>query len=37
VHIIPGTHITCRTDYVQDLAEELRMCLNEVQGAKPEA
>jgi thioesterase domain-containing protein len=32
IHFIPGTHKTCRTDYVQDLAKELRTCLSKLQG-----
>ncbi len=27
VHVIPGTHETCRTLYLHDLAEQLRICL----------
>jgi amino acid adenylation domain-containing protein len=29
VHVVPGTHDTCRTDYLRDLAEHLRTCLEE--------
>jgi hypothetical protein len=31
-HVIPGTHSTCRTKYLHDLAERLRMCLSTVQA-----
>jgi len=31
VHAIPGTHKNCRTDHVQALAEELRLCLRSCQ------
>lgn len=31
-HVIPGTHISCRTDYVQSFAEELGRCLERVRG-----
>ncbi|HZO75067.1 MAG TPA: AMP-binding protein, partial [Ktedonobacteraceae bacterium] len=31
VHVIPGDHITARTEYLSELAECLRLCLNEVQ------
>jgi len=31
LHIVPGTHIGCRTDHVQELAEELSRCLGKVQ------
>src|SRR5579885_623787 len=31
VHIIPGDHITARTEYLSELAECLRLCLNGVQ------
>ncbi len=27
VHVIPGTHISCRTDHVMALAEEIKRCL----------
>lgn len=29
VHIIPGTHMTVRTEYIHDLAEHLRMCMSQ--------
>jgi len=32
VHIIPGNHITSRTQYFPVLAEHLRMCLNKAQA-----
>ena len=32
LHVIPGTHIGCRTDHVQALAEKLRSCLSKVQA-----
>jgi amino acid adenylation domain-containing protein len=28
LHTIPGTHVSCRTTYVQALAEKLKHCLN---------
>ncbi len=31
IYTIPGTHETCRTEHLHDLAEHLRMCLGEVQ------
>ena len=31
VHIIPGTHMTCRTDNLPILAEHLRECINKLQ------
>ncbi len=31
VHIVPGDHITARTDYLSDLAEQLRVCLNKAE------
>ena len=31
VHLIPGTHDTCRTDHLQDLAGRLQSCLSMVQ------
>ena len=31
LHFIPGTHIGCRTDYIQSFAEELGRCISEVQ------
>jgi pimeloyl-ACP methyl ester carboxylesterase len=31
IHIIPGTHDSCRTEHLPGLAEHLRECLNEVQ------
>ncbi len=31
-HFIPGTHSTCRTEYLPDLAEHLRVCLTEAQN-----
>jgi len=31
VHIIAGTHTTCKTKYLHDMTEHLRMCLNKVQ------
>jgi Thioesterase domain len=34
VHIIPGTHETCRTDCLHDLAEHLKMYLNEAQAGR---
>ncbi len=30
-HFIPGTHETCRTEHLHTLAEQLRVCLDEVQ------
>ncbi len=31
IHVIPGTHQTCRTEHLHDLAECLRMCLSNAQ------
>ena len=31
LHFVPGTHIGCRTDHVQELAEELSTCLRKAQ------
>ncbi len=31
VHIIPGTHTTCRTEHVHEMARHLMECLNERQ------
>jgi acyl carrier protein len=31
VHIIPGTHMTCRTDNLPILAEQLRECISKLQ------
>ncbi len=31
MHTITGTHDTCKTTYLHDLTEQLRMCLNSVQ------
>lgn len=36
IHLIPGTHDTCRTDYLKDMAEHLRHCLDEVQTTRTE-
>lgn len=36
VHLIPGTHTTCRTDYLKDLADRLRTCLDEAQTNRAE-
>ena len=33
VHVIPGTHETCRTLHLHDLAEQLRVCLDKVQAS----
>jgi len=33
IHLLPGTHITCRTDYLHVLAEHLRTCVSEAQVA----
>ncbi len=33
ITIIPGTHITCRTDYLHILAEHLSACVSKAQGA----
>lgn len=32
IHILPGTHDTCKTEHLQDLAERLRMCLSQTQA-----
>lgn len=29
IHAIPGTHTTCRTDHLRDLAQHLRACLEQ--------
>jgi hypothetical protein len=34
VHIIPGTHDTCRTDYLSDLTAELKKCIEKAQQQK---
>ena len=31
IHVIAGTHDTCKTIHLYDLAEHLRMCLNKEQ------
>jgi amino acid adenylation domain-containing protein len=31
LRVIPGTHIGCRTDHIQSLAEELSRCISEAQ------
>jgi hypothetical protein len=31
IHIIPGTQMACRTEYLSILSEHLRMCLNRAQ------
>ena len=33
VYTTPGTHLTCITEYVHDMAEHLRMCLSKAQAA----
>jgi thioesterase domain-containing protein len=33
IHFIPGTHETCRTEHLHDLAKQLSTCLSEAQGA----
>lgn len=33
IHFIPGTHETCRTEHLHDLAECLKVCLNQSQAA----
>ncbi len=33
VHVLAGTHDTCKTDYLNDLTDRLRMCLNEAQAS----
>jgi thioesterase domain-containing protein len=33
IHFIPGTHETCRTEHLHDLAECLKVCLNKAQAA----
>jgi hypothetical protein len=35
VYAIAGMHDTCKTIYLHDMAEHLRMCLNKVQAAEP--
>ena len=34
VHHVAGTHSTCKTKHIHDLAEHLRMCLNKVREAE---
>jgi pimeloyl-ACP methyl ester carboxylesterase len=34
VHLIPGTHDTCRTDHLQDLAAQLKSCLSRAQATE---
>ena len=34
VHIIPGTHETCRTDRLHELAEHLKVYLNEAEAGR---
>jgi len=34
IHFIPGTHNTCRTEHIRDLADQLRTCLNKAQAAE---
>lgn len=34
LRIVPGTHIGCRTDHVQELAEELSRCLGKAQTTR---
>ena len=31
IHTIPGTHETCRTEHIHDLADQLRVCLSAAQ------
>lgn len=33
IYVIPGTHETCRTEHIHDLAEHLSLCLTSVQAA----
>lgn len=33
VHVIAGTQTTCKTDYLHDFAERLRLCLRKAQAA----
>jgi thioesterase domain-containing protein len=35
IHTIPGTHETCRTIHLQELAKELRTCISKVQATAP--
>ncbi|MDQ6660987.1 MAG: AMP-binding protein, partial [Chloroflexota bacterium] len=32
LHFVPGTHKTCRTEYLHELAEQLGICLREAQN-----
>jgi amino acid adenylation domain-containing protein len=32
IHILPGTHDTCKTEHLQDLTERLRMCLSQTRA-----
>ncbi len=34
VHIVAGTHETCKTEHLQDLSEHLHLCLSKAQAAK---
>ena len=31
ISFIPGDHMTCRTDYIQELTEQFSKCIHEVQ------
>ena len=31
IYRVPGTHETCRTEYLHDLAQQLSICLRKVQ------
>ena len=35
IRVIPGTHETCRTVHIHEMAEHLRTCLEKVQAAVP--
>lgn len=33
IHLIPGSHKTCKTDHISGMATQLRTCLNKVQSS----
>ena len=35
IHHIPGDHVTCRTDYLHELAQYLKGCLDRAKSASP--
>ena len=36
VHIVPGNHWTCRTDYIADLANCIHECVKDAHSARPD-